>query len=138
MRVWGRQSDIETLQNWVAALNARDFAAMADAMATDFRFIDSSGDEMVGREQCLAMLATLFEKAPDHKVQIDRIAHRGDDMLISGLTSASHPKHATSTHFVAQADHRHVKSWQSFSDRPTHTLQHFSSADNLQSPATSR
>lgn len=135
MRVWGRRSEIDTLKAWIAAANARDYPAMAAVMADDFTIIDSSGDELSGRDACAALLANLFERAPDHRIEVDSFTRRGDEVLMTGLTSATNPQHATSTHFVARANHEHVLRWQSFSASPTHTLQHFKPQQQSQSAA---
>lgn len=127
MRVWGRRSNIETIKAWVEAANARDYDALAAVMADDFTIVDSSGDELAGRDACLDLMINLFLRAPDHSIQVDSFVQRGDEVLMTGMTRSSNPQHATSTHFVARANHEHVLRWQSFSANPTHTLKHFQS-----------
>lgn len=75
-------SDI--LMRWLTAINGHDVAALAALMATDFVFVDSTGNRVEGARSMEAGWANYFAMCPDYWILTDHVMTDGDTSLIAG------------------------------------------------------
>ena len=79
------------------------------------RFIDSGGEAIVGKENCVAASRRFFELEPAFRLTIDSAAVHGDEVLITGHASASDSRLAQDEQWRARIDRGKVVEWQSYS-----------------------
>lgn len=80
-------SAVQAVKDFIAAINRRDAAALAELMAEDHTFVDSQGTTVSGRENMAAGWAEYFRLFPDYAVQVETIVH--DKGLVALFGSAA-------------------------------------------------
>lgn len=75
---------------FVSAINKRDPERLGKLMTDDHRFVDSMGNEVVGRAKMVAGWAAYFALFPDYEVFIDQRLADGDHVALFGRTRAVH------------------------------------------------
>jgi len=105
-------------RRFVDCVNARDLKSLRALVGEQCRIIDARGEWMEGRDTCLEALERLFDIEPAYKIHVRSMGRAGDDVLISGSTTASDPRFAGATLWRARADGRHMHEWQRYSARP--------------------
>lgn len=126
MRNWFKRSNVETVRQYVRAANERDYDTIRSLLAEDVRLIDTSGDEVCGRDNCLAIIRKAHFLAPDFLLRIDRLSRRGDEVYMTGEATGVDPRLTRATQFRARADHRVIHEWQSFGNHPTRVFNYLS------------
>jgi ketosteroid isomerase-like protein len=77
-------SSREILQQWLAAINARDVATLTTLMATAFVLVDSLGNDVQGAAKMSAGWQAYFEMCPDYWIRADHISADGPLLLLAG------------------------------------------------------
>ena len=72
------------------AINRGDVRQLATLMTEDHRFIDSMGNEVVGRTVMTAGWASYFELFPGYRITVDRRFDAGDRVALFGHIRATH------------------------------------------------
>ena len=78
------------VESVVAAFNARDFAAMRQAVAPDFKLMDSMGVSVSGRDEVITLLLQLAAYDPQFRMHVEEITGYADYVLMSGHTTGSY------------------------------------------------
>lgn len=74
----------ETLKIWLAAINNHDVTGLAALMATDFMFVDSLANRVIGAERMKEGWRGYFAMCPDYWIRVDHAMAEGDTMLLAG------------------------------------------------------
>ncbi len=75
----------ETIQEWLAAINGHDVAAIAVLMTEDFVFVDSLGNRVNGAKSMEAGWRGYFALCPDYWLRgVDVVTGEGKTILIAG------------------------------------------------------
>ena len=135
MPFWRRNSMTDTVKSYVDALNRRDLDFVASKLADDMKLVDSSGDEVSGKAQCMVVLQNLLAEAPDYRMLIDTLSTTGQWVLMRGSTQSRNPRFNADMQFRALVDRGHIHEWQSFSGRPARMLHRLLNGDEKQCPA---
>ncbi len=80
-------SAVLVVKAFIAAINRRDAAALAELMAEDHTFVDSQGTSVSGRERMAVGWAEFFRLFPDYAVRAETIVH--DKGLVAVFGSAA-------------------------------------------------
>jgi ketosteroid isomerase-like protein len=110
--------DQDTLDRWLAAINARDAAALTTLMAPDFVFIDSLGTELRGAKTMTPAWRSYFAMCSDYWIRVRDVGPTADALLLAG--EAGGPIDGISWRIPAAwkivIRDRHVAEWRVFAD----------------------
>lgn len=112
------------IESWVAGFNSRDISAIKPLIAERCRLIDSRGDSIEGREDCLEALQRLFDLDPSYRINLSSIETTADDTLMRGSVSASDPRLTATTLWRARSNRKQLLEWQSFAPGTPISLAH--------------
>ena len=118
MRLGFGKSSVETVRDYVAAINARDLPAIETLLSDDATLTDSGGAQVSGRKACVEIITRAFAILPEYQILIESMHGRGNEVLIRGRVEGSDPHLANPTHFRSVVVHHQVSSWESFSAQP--------------------
>jgi|SRR5580704_14355959 ketosteroid isomerase-like protein len=74
----------EIFDQWVAAINAHDVAAMTALMSANHAFVDSLGNRVEGAKSMEAGWRAYFAMCPDYWIRVDHVMADGDTLLSAG------------------------------------------------------
>jgi ketosteroid isomerase-like protein len=74
----------EIFEQWAAAINAHDVAAMTALMSADFVFVDALGNRVEGARSMEAGWRGYFTMCPDYWIRVDHVMAEGDTLLCAG------------------------------------------------------
>ncbi|MDG5747021.1 nuclear transport factor 2 family protein [Qipengyuania sp. XHP0207] len=103
-------------RNLIAAFNAHDCAGVQACLAADCVFIDSSGARIDGRETCAETTRRFFEAEPGFHLAITSYTVVGEEVLMSGTTTARDPLVAKDRLWRAKIVQGEVAEFQSYCD----------------------
>jgi len=72
------------LDQWIAAINRQDLAALAALMAADFVFVDALGNRVEGAKSMESGWRAYFAMCPDYWIRADHVMAEGDMTLLAG------------------------------------------------------
>ena len=104
------------VQQYIAALNARDARIIADLLAHDCRLVDSAGGWIEGRDNALAATRAFFEFEDEFHIEQEAIALRGDEVLVRGRAKAANPQLASDKLWRARVRDGKLSYWQSYGE----------------------
>ncbi len=90
-------ADAEALRlvnEFIAAINARDLKRLAQLMTKDHSFVDATGAVHGGRETMTASWKSYFEKFPKYKIDVETTLSKGGVVAAFGWVSGSAPADA--------------------------------------------
>ena len=61
------ERDVEAVQAFNDAINARDPDRLRELMSADHRFVDAAGGTVAGRDACVEVWGSFFESFPDYR-----------------------------------------------------------------------
>jgi ketosteroid isomerase-like protein len=79
----------QIFQNFVGAINEHNIDKICSFMAEDHKFIDSQGNEAMGRENMRAGWIGYFHLFPDYKIEITELFLDGDTVAALGFASGT-------------------------------------------------
>jgi ketosteroid isomerase-like protein len=79
----------QIVQNFVSAINEHNVDKICSLMTDDHKFIDSHGNEAVGKEQMRAGWIGYFQLFPDYKIEITEIFLNGDTIAAFGFVGGT-------------------------------------------------
>jgi ketosteroid isomerase-like protein len=85
----------EVVQRFVERINAGDVGGLVALMTEDHRFIDSLGEEVVGREKMRHGWAAYFRMVPDYRIEVREIFHRGQVVVLIGVARGTYSRGGT-------------------------------------------
>ena len=78
------QATAEVFEQWIAAINGHDVAALATLMAADHVFVDSLGNRVEGARSMEGGWRGYFAMCPDYWIRVDHLMAEGDTLLAAG------------------------------------------------------
>lgn len=114
MPMFAKARRLMLAQNYVAALNARDLAAVRATLADDVTFTDSTGQSISGIENCMAATERFFAMDDSFRLDIDEYTPRGDSVLMRGHSVSRHAQLCTDELWRARFDGKKMVEWQSW------------------------
>ena len=114
-------SNKETIQAFIDRINSHDVDGLGNLMSDDHRFIDSHGNEVVGKEKMTAGWRGYFEWFPDYFIEVNEIFDDGDTFAMLGFAGGSFKGKSESSWRLPAAWKAIVKDgrvalWQVFAD----------------------
>ena len=79
----------QIVQNFANAINEHDVDKICSLMTDDHKFIDSQGNEVVGKDKMKAGWIGYFQLFPDYKIEITDIFLDGDIVVAVGFASGT-------------------------------------------------
>lgn len=102
------------MQQYIAALNARDAETIGSLLADDCRLVDSAGGWLEGRDTALEATRAFFDFETDFRIDNEEIVLRGDEVLVRGNATANNPQLAKDSLWRAKVKNGKLAYWQSF------------------------
>ena len=84
------QDVVETTFRYVEHINRQDVERLTQGMTEDHRFVDSSGDEVVGRDPMTDGWIDYFRMCPDYIIHVSEFHQQGNRVFLMGQTTGSH------------------------------------------------
>jgi ketosteroid isomerase-like protein len=79
----------QIIDNFVDAINEHNVDKICSLMTDDHKFIDSQGNEVVGKEQMRAAWIGYFQLFPDYKIEITNLFFDGDTAAMFGFAEGT-------------------------------------------------
>ena len=79
----------QIIHNFVDAINEHNVDKICTLMTDNHKFIDSQGNEVVGKEKMRAGWIGYFRWFPDYKIEITDMFLKGDTVAALGFASAT-------------------------------------------------
>jgi ketosteroid isomerase-like protein len=79
----------QIIYNFVEAINEHNVDKICSFMTDDHKFIDSQGNEVVGKEQMRTGWIGYFQWFPDYKIEITDFFLNGDTVAAFGFASGT-------------------------------------------------
>src|SRR5208283_2706310 len=83
----------QIIQNFVSAINEHNVDKICSLMTDDHRFIDSQGNETVGKEKMRGGWIGYFQLFPDYKIEIAEMFISGDTVAAFGFAGGTFQGH---------------------------------------------
>jgi ketosteroid isomerase-like protein len=99
-------------------INRRDLEGLAALMTDDHRFIDTAGEVVSGKRDCLDAWRGCFESFPDYRNVFTSLAARGDLVTIVGHSVCAEPALAGPALWRATTRDGMVAEWRVYPDTP--------------------
>src|SRR5580658_2343343 len=77
-------------QAFVRAINRQDVAGLVALMAPEYRFVDSLGNVVEGREKMRAGWAAYFRMVPDYSIAVEESYSEGPVALMLGVAEGTY------------------------------------------------
>ena len=77
-------------QAFVRAINRQDVDGLVALMAADFRFVDSLGNAVKGREEMRVGWAAYFRMVPDYSIAVEESFFDGAVVLMLGVAEGTY------------------------------------------------
>jgi ketosteroid isomerase-like protein len=97
-------------------INARDINGLARLMADDHAFIDSEGNTVSGKENCLNAWRGFFKAFPDYKNSFTTFINKGDLVTIAGYSTCSDDRLAGPALWTARVRDGKLVEWRVYTD----------------------
>jgi ketosteroid isomerase-like protein len=81
--------DKQLIYDFVGAINEHNVDKICSLMTDDHKFIDSHGNEAVGKEQMRSGWIGYFQMFPDYKIEIIEIVLNGDTIAAFGFAGGT-------------------------------------------------
>lgn len=105
---------MKTVQEFAKAISQHDVEKLATLMTDDHKFIDSQGNELVGKERMKQGWKDYFQFFPDYKIEITEIFEKGETVAMFGF--AGEQKWRLPVAWKAIVQDGKIKVWQVFAD----------------------
>jgi hypothetical protein len=105
---------VRVVRDYIAAINARDIAAVERIFGAECRLIDSRGGWISGYGECVEATRRMLALPIEFRLEADDIVSRPPDVLVRGRMHSSDPRLALDCLWRARTDGRHLLEWQSF------------------------
>jgi ketosteroid isomerase-like protein len=79
----------QVIHNFVDVINEHNVDKICSLMTDDHKFIDSQGNEAVGKEKMRAGWTGYFQLFPDYKIEITEIFLNGDTVAAFGFAGGT-------------------------------------------------
>lgn len=110
---WQNQGP-RVVRAYIAALNARDIAAVERLVGRECILIDSRGASVRGHTDCVEASRRFFALDLDYELQAATISASPPDVLVSGKMLSNDPALARDCLWRARTKGNHLVEWQSF------------------------
>ena len=116
---------IETVQEFIDAINQRDIDRICRLMTEDHLFIDSLGAEFRGGDGMRKGWAAYFSMVPDYAIQVKESIAEGQLVVVTGMARGTYSPDgklktndgwSTPAAWRAVVDNGRIATWQVFAD----------------------
>jgi ketosteroid isomerase-like protein len=109
---------MNTFEQFVAAINARNVDHIVDLMTDDHLFIDSQGTKMRGKETMRAGWEGYYALFADYYIRVNEVFENGNTVVALGAAGAGKGKKAWEgpAAWKAVIENGKVKLWQVYAD----------------------
>jgi len=83
------KKDKHIIQNFVDAINEHNVDKISSHLTEDHKFVDSQGNEVIGKEHMKTGWIGCFQWFPDYKIEITDIFFNGDTIALFGFASGT-------------------------------------------------
>ncbi|MEM7167678.1 MAG: nuclear transport factor 2 family protein [Planctomycetota bacterium] len=122
-------TSVETVERFLASINAHDVDGLAAMMTPDHQFIDSAGARVQGADSMREAWRAYFEMMPDYQITVSEILEKGQLVVVLGQAAGTLARNgrvdakdrwvvpaAWAAVVVGDAPMERVASWQIFAD----------------------
>lgn len=114
---WFRSADIDRTQEIMRLLNSRDYAALEQALADDFVYLDTVGSPIRGRGAFLAAAREFYRIVPDMRIETDQIFRQEGEIHVKGRVVSDDPEHCSESLWrISYDDNGKASELQAFRD----------------------
>ena len=99
-------------------INGRDLDGLADLMPDDHTFVDTEGNVISGKPDCLNAWRGFFQAFPDYRNIIESLTARGDLVVLAGHSVCPQPALAGPALWTAMIRDGRVAEWRVYEDTP--------------------
>jgi ketosteroid isomerase-like protein len=100
-------------------INARDLDGLAALLSVDHRFVDSAGNPVVGKDDCIDAWRGFFAAFPAYRNEFDSVRVAGGTIVVSGHSYCpGHPELEGPALWTASVDRDLVSEWRVYDDTP--------------------
>ena len=104
-------------------INRRDLAGLGALMTEDHVFIDSVGESVVGKGQCMDAWRGFFDLFPDYRNHFREVSSRGDGRALAfGYSTCSVAVLDGPAIWTAAVREEHVSEWRVYADTPENRI----------------
>ena len=100
------------------SINNQDVESLTKLMAPDYKFVDSSGDVLNGKEANVQGWSSFFNQFPDYLNHFATVESRGNQVLITGHSTCSDERLDGPAIWTATVKKDLVAAWRVYLDRP--------------------
>ncbi len=112
--------NLDPVAAFVSAINRRDPRLLGELMTDNHRFVDSMGDEVVGRARVVAGWTAYVALFPDYEVFVEERLADGDRVALFGRTRAVHSASGREVRmkaaWLAKVTGNQVSEWSVYAD----------------------
>lgn len=120
----GTDQATQVVEDIVAGINNRDFAALEVLVADNVLFMDSTGGYVTGRQDGILLLKRLLAYDPDFRIHLDSVTPHNSFVLAAGYTTGARQDTAERTLFKLLIEDGLLAEWRSYSaDAPKPIVQ---------------
>jgi ketosteroid isomerase-like protein len=84
------RNEIHCVKAFIEAINRQDISALSRLMAEDYRFVDSRGQTVSGREAMMAAWKEYFRLFPDYKIEVENLVHGKECLAVFGSATGTY------------------------------------------------
>ncbi len=100
-------------------INNQDIDGLANLMADDYKFVDSSNDVVDGKEKNVKGWVDFFTQFPDYLNHFSIVESRGNIVLVIGHSTCSDDRLHGPAIWTAKVENDLVVEWRVYLDTPT-------------------
>jgi ketosteroid isomerase-like protein len=112
----GRTNPFDIVNNFNDAINSHDPARLALFMSEDHTFIDSAGEKVMGRKDCIANWERFFTQFPDYKNNFEHMEIQGNVVITFGHSRCSDERLNGPALWTAAIKNNAIQEWRVYSD----------------------
>ena len=84
------QTNMDTINNYIEAINSANIDNVCDLLTNDHIFIDSQDNRFIGAENMRAAWTQYFEMFPDYKIEINETIENDSIISLFGYASGTY------------------------------------------------
>jgi len=112
----GRTNPFDIVNNFNDAINSRDPGRLALFMSEDHTFIDSAGEKVTGRKDCIVAWEEFFRQFPDYKNDLEHMEIQGNVVISFGHSKCSNERLSGPALWTATIKNNLIQEWHVYSD----------------------
>ena len=114
----GRTNPFDIVNNFNDAINSHDPGRLALFMSEDHTFIDTAGEKVKGRKDCIARWERFFRQFPDYKNNFEHMEIQGNVVITFGHSRCSDERLNGPALWTATIKNNTIHEWRVYNDTP--------------------